>query len=100
MSAAGHPWERPLGVRPRGDGTVEARGWAPRAGRGALRHAGADHPLQDAGFGIREGIVPGGPGDDYLVVLDGEPRPDPMTRWQPEGLRGPSRGGRGTPRRA
>jgi maltooligosyltrehalose trehalohydrolase len=90
-SISDYPWERPLGVRPRGDGTVEARVWAPRAERVAIRIGGADHELADAGFGIREGTVPGGPGDDYRFVLDGEALPDPMSRWQPEGLRGPSR---------
>jgi maltooligosyltrehalose trehalohydrolase len=30
-------------------------------------------------------------GDDYLVVVDGEEWPDPCSRWQPEGVRGPSR---------
>jgi len=78
-------------VRPRGDGTVEARVWAPRADRVAIRIGGADHPLGDAGFGVRHGVVPGSPGDDYVFVLDGKPFPDPLSRWQPEGLRGPSR---------
>jgi maltooligosyltrehalose trehalohydrolase len=86
------PWEQPLGVRPHGDGTVEARVWAPRAERVAIRIGGADHALGDAGYGIREGVVPGRPGDDYGFVLDGsEVHPDPLSRWQPEGLRGPSR---------
>src|SRR3712207_7380445 len=32
------------------------------------------------------------PGDDYWFALNGtEVLPDPCTRWQPEGLRGPSR---------
>ncbi len=31
------------------------------------------------------------PADDYRFVLDGEPVPDPCSRFQPEGLRGPSR---------
>jgi maltooligosyltrehalose trehalohydrolase len=86
-----YPWERPLGVRPLGDGTLEARVWAPRAERVAIRIGGADHELADAGFGVREGTVPGRAGDDYRFVLDGEALPDPMSRWQPEGLRGPSR---------
>ena len=30
-------------------------------------------------------------GDDYEFVLDGTPLPDPCSRWQPHGLRGPSR---------
>ena len=94
MPASDHcPWDRPLGVRPRGDGTLEARVWAPRARRGvAVRTGGTDHALTDAGYGVYEGAVPGGPGDDYQLVLDGTTvLPDPMSRWQPEGLRGPSR---------
>ena len=86
-----YPGDRPLGVRARGDGTVEARVWAPRAERVAIRIGGADRPLTDAGYGIREGVVPGAAGDDYWFVLDGDPLPDPCSRWQPEGLRGPSR---------
>jgi maltooligosyltrehalose trehalohydrolase len=41
--------------------------------------------------------LPGAPGDDYRFVLRppaggrARPLPDPCSRWQPEGLRGPSR---------
>jgi maltooligosyltrehalose trehalohydrolase len=86
-----YPWERPLGVRPRGDGTLDVRIWAPRAERIAIRVQETEHDLADAGFGVRAGTVPGGPGDAYVFVLDGTPLPDPHSRWQPEGLRGPSR---------
>jgi maltooligosyltrehalose trehalohydrolase len=91
VTRAEFPWERPLGVRPRSDGTVEARVWAPRAERVAIRIGDAVHPLDDAGYGVREALVSGGAGDDYEFLLDGEGFPDPMSRWQPEGLRGPSR---------
>src|SRR5262249_39807248 len=30
-------------------------------------------------------------GDDYWFLLDGQRVPDPCSRWQPDGLRGPSR---------
>jgi maltooligosyltrehalose trehalohydrolase len=87
-----YPWDRPLGVRPHSSGDLEARVWAPRADRVSLRIGGHDHELLDAGHGIFQGIVPGAPGDDYWFALDGtEVLPDPCTRWQPEGLRGPSR---------
>jgi maltooligosyltrehalose trehalohydrolase len=86
-----YPWDRPLGAFPRSDGTVEVRVWAPRADAVAVRIGGADHPLEPIGHGIREAVVPGAVGDDYVFVLDGEPLPDPCSRWQPEGLRGPSR---------
>jgi maltooligosyltrehalose trehalohydrolase len=48
--------------------------------------------MADAGDGMREAVVDAaGPGDDYWFVLDGQAWPDPCTRWQPEGMRGPSR---------
>ena len=86
-----YPWDRPLGAFPRSDGTVEVRVWAPRADTLSVRIGGADHPLEEVGHGIREALVPGSAGDDYWFVVDGEPLPDPCSRWQPEGLRGPSR---------
>jgi len=83
--------QRPLGARPGPDGTTFCV-WAPGAAEVAVRVGGADHPLADAGGGVREARVPGaGHGDDYWFVLDGTPWPDPATRWQPEGMRGPSR---------
>jgi maltooligosyltrehalose trehalohydrolase len=86
------PWDRTLGVVPLDGGRVQARVWAPRAERVAIRIGGRDHDLPDAGFGVCEAIVPGAAGDDYQFVLgDSEVLPDPCTRWQPEALRGPSR---------
>jgi maltooligosyltrehalose trehalohydrolase len=85
------PFERPLGARPVGDDLVEFRVWAPNAERVAVRVRGADHDLEDEGLGVCSAQVPAAHGDDYLLVADGTPHPDPATRWQPEGLRGPSR---------
>jgi maltooligosyltrehalose trehalohydrolase len=85
-----YPWERTLGAVPR-EGGVEVRVWAPRADSVEVRIGGVEHALADAGYGVREGVVPGAAGDDYEIVLDGEPYPDPCSRWQPQGLRGPSR---------
>ena len=85
------PFERPLGARPAGDGLVEIRVWAPHAAHVAVRVGGADHELADEGLGVRAGVVPAAHGDDYLLVADGAPLPDPCSRWQPDGLRGPSR---------
>jgi maltooligosyltrehalose trehalohydrolase len=85
------PLHRPLGATVRDHG-VEFRAWAPRAERVAVRVGGADHPLADAGWGVREGVVAGAAGgDDYRFVLDGTAWPDPATRWQPDGMRGASR---------
>jgi maltooligosyltrehalose trehalohydrolase len=85
------PFERPLGAHPDGDGRFTFRCWAPRPDDVRVQVAGSQHPLEDAGFGVHEATVPARAGDDYAFVLDGEPLPDPATRWQPEGLRGPSR---------
>jgi maltooligosyltrehalose trehalohydrolase len=85
------PFERPLGARPLGDGRTAVRVWAPNAGAVAVRVGGEDLPLGDEGLGVRAGVVPAAHGDDYWLVADGTAYPDPCSRWQPEGLRGPSR---------
>jgi maltooligosyltrehalose trehalohydrolase len=89
--AADYPWERPLGARPLPDGQVQFRVWAPRPERVMLRHAGNDVELDEAGFGVYEAAPSGAAGDDYWLVVDGVELPDPCSRWQPHGLRGPSR---------
>jgi maltooligosyltrehalose trehalohydrolase len=87
-----YPWERRLGATPIGGGLVEFRVWAPNAERVAVRIAGRDHDLPEEGEGIHAARVAAAHGDDYGYVLDGrDPLPDPASRWQPEGLRGPSR---------
>src|SRR3954453_12004985 len=91
MSAAEYPWERALGAVPGGDGTVEFRVWAPHPERVDVRVGGADHALSPEGHGIRSARVQAKAGDDYVFVVDGRELPDPASRWQPEGLRGPSR---------
>ena len=88
---AEYPWERPFGARPGADGTTEFRVWAPRAESLALRVGGRDVGLDDAGYGVREVTTEAAGGDDYAFVVDGNELPDPCTRWQPGGLRGPSR---------
>ena len=88
---AEYPWERPFGARPGADGTTEFRVWAPRAESLALRVGGRDVGLADAGYGVREVTTEAAGGDDYAFVVDGNELPDPCTRWQPGGLRGPSR---------
>jgi maltooligosyltrehalose trehalohydrolase len=88
--AADLPFERPLGARP-GVETTEFRVWAPRPERIVLRAGGRDHELADAGLGVREAELPIAAGEDYAYVIDGVEIPDPASRWQPGGLRGPSR---------
>src|SRR3954467_9834536 len=91
MAGAEYPWERSLGAVPGGDGTVEFRVWAPHPERVDVRVRGGDHELRAEGFGVRSARVQAAAGDDYVYVLDGRELPDPSSRWQPEGLRGPSR---------
>jgi maltooligosyltrehalose trehalohydrolase len=91
FGAAEYPWERPLGAWPRGDGSTEFRVWAPRAESISLRVSGRDVALVEVGYGVYEATAPAQPGEDYVYVLDGETYPDPASRWQPEGIRGPSR---------
>jgi maltooligosyltrehalose trehalohydrolase len=82
-----------LGARPGGDGSAEFRVWAPRASSISLIVAEAELELEDAGYGVYETVAPASPGTDYWFVLDGDRLPDPGSRWQPAGLRGPSRVG-------
>ncbi|MGI8429224.1 MAG: malto-oligosyltrehalose trehalohydrolase [Solirubrobacteraceae bacterium] len=86
-----YPWERPLGARPLREGEVEFRVWAPRAGSISLSLRDRDLDLHDAGYGVYEVVAPAHAGDDYWFVVDGRRLPDPCSRWQPHGLRGPSR---------
>jgi maltooligosyltrehalose trehalohydrolase len=83
-----HP---PLGALPF-DGRVGFRVWAPNAGAVALRTGGSDHPLERGEDGLWEADLDVPVGADYLYVLDEERAwPDPCSRFQPEGVRGPSR---------
>ena len=86
-----YPFLRRLGAFPLRTGRTEFRVWAPNPEEIVLRTGGADHPLQHVGYGIYEAVVDAAAGDDYEFVLDGTALPDPCSRWQPEGLRGPSR---------
>ena len=68
--------------------------WAPIHDRVRLRTLGADHEMSRSGDGLWRATVPGaGPGTDYAFLLgdDDTPLPDPRSRWQPEGVHGPSR---------
>ncbi|MGE5689824.1 MAG: alpha-amylase family glycosyl hydrolase [Pseudomonadota bacterium] len=83
---------RPFGAVPSEDGLVSFRVWAPNAAHVAVRLSDDEHALEPVGDGVHETHVAARPGDDYRYVLDGgEPLPDPWSRWQPEGILGPSR---------
>src|SRR4051812_45820328 len=90
MPTATYPWERPLGAQPTKPGRTGFRVWAPRAQRVALELDGRERGLEDAGYGVYEAEVDAPAGARYRFVVDGTPLPDPASRSQPEGLRGPS----------
>ena len=85
------PFERRLGAFPLGDGHAGFRVWAPLPERVVLRVGGVEHALEPVGYGVYEAVVEAAPGTDYEYLLDGHALPDPYSRWQPEGIRGPSR---------
>src|SRR3954452_9163587 len=90
MSSSPLPWERPLGAVPLGDGTVRFRVFS-------LDHeprpvvVDAEDGVESEGHGPWVATAPAAAGDDYAYIIDGARLPDPHTRLQPEGLRGPSR---------
>ncbi len=91
MPSDRQPWERRLGAHPAGPGRFDVRVWAPDAESAFVRLGDVDLPLAPVGGGVFEAEVEAAAGDDYWIVLDGTAWPDPASRWQPDGLRGPSR---------
>ncbi len=77
---------RRLGAVPCGDGAADLCVWAPHAQAVSVR-SGEEVALDREG----ECWVGTFSGDDYRLVVDGEARPDPCSRWQPDGVAGPSR---------
>ncbi len=94
------PWQLDLGARPVGPDAVRFRVWAPKVTRMAVRLLGPDGqplprepvPLVPAGDGYHEGTVSDArAGLCYRYRLDdGLERPDPASRFQPQGVHGPS----------
>jgi len=89
------PWKLQFGARPLGRGQVEFRVWAPLASRlevELLDGGGRVVPLVanvDDVFSARTRCAVGA---DYWYCIDGIcRRPDPVSRWQPHGVHGPSR---------
>jgi len=77
-----------LGATPLGDGVVEFRVWAPNARSVSV----LGQELERADDGIFSGRARAAPEDDYRYLLDdARGWPDPCSRAQPDGVRGPSR---------
>ena len=91
-----------LGAVPASDGTFRFRVWAPDADLVTVRTSAAagtlragdreacDVALDRESRGYHEGQAPARPGDLYRFVIHDEALPDPASRWQPEGVHGPS----------
>lgn len=91
-------WSLDLGATCLGSSRVRFRVWAPRAKAVSVRIWNRDRavtPLAPSDNGYFEGILDGlGAGARYRYVLDNPDtvieRPDPASRFQPEGVHGPS----------
>ena len=80
-----------LGAVPDRDGTTAFTVWAPAARAVAVRLGGESHELERDGelFAATLRVTPG---EEYVYVLDGgRGLPDPCSRFQPQGIHGPSR---------
>jgi maltooligosyltrehalose trehalohydrolase len=76
-----------LGALPFADGRTRFRVWAPEAESVSVR----GRPLEPGENGVWEAELDMAAGTDYVYELDGGEWPDPCSRFQPQGLRGPSR---------
>ncbi|BCA56362.1 Malto-oligosyltrehalose trehalohydrolase [Nitrospira sp. KM1] len=88
-------WALDIGANQVGDNATRFRVWAPKANRVAVKIE-ADHrqvvPMTADGQGHHEALVQGvTTGSRYRYVLDGSlERPDPVSRFQPDGVHGTS----------
>jgi maltooligosyltrehalose trehalohydrolase len=87
-------WKLERGAEFLPDGTVRFSVWAPRVNRLAVRFLSPSWTVQMDRHpnGLHTVIVQAlKPGRRYYYILDNEhPRPDPVSRFQPEGVHGPS----------
>jgi len=76
------------GARALPNGQAEYRIWAPKARQMAVKVGGRAHLMQPEKGGFFTTEAPAG---DYLFAFEGAELPDPASRHQPRGTRGPSR---------
>lgn len=91
----GIAWQMDFGARMLEADRVRFKVWAPFANTVAVELVGQDRtaiPMQPASQGYFEVTVEGvGPCAPYRYLLDGnKSRPDPTSRFQPQGVHGPS----------
>lgn len=90
-----HDWSLDIGANRTGLDLTRFRVWAPRASSVAIRFLDGDPhtvPMQSEGDGYFQAAVAGvAAGTRYRYLLDGTmERPDPASRFQPDGVHGPS----------
>ena len=87
-----HPGSSWLGAVACADGRTRFRLWAPDARQVRLEVEGqGPQPMTRREDGSFDTVLPLPPGTRYRYrVDDAEPVPDPASRWQPEGVHGPS----------
>jgi malto-oligosyltrehalose trehalohydrolase len=83
-----------LGATPTSNNSTRFCVWSPRSRQVQLQLVGQDNPIamEKSAGGYHQTTVDGiGPGDRYYYRFDElPPRPDPASRYQPEGVHGPS----------
>ncbi len=82
-----------LGARVVAPGRCEFRVWSPKRERVELRIVAPDKktiPMRKNAGGYHEAVADVREGARYYYVLDGIQRPDPASRFQPEGVHGAS----------
>lgn len=93
-----HLWKATLGATRHEDGRCQFRVWAPFAKKvevhllgEAPEESGHYIPMQRDDFGYYQVLTEVAPGQKYMYRLDdGQEFPDPVSRFQPEGVFGPS----------
>lgn len=90
-------WYLNFGANYLDNDTIQFKAWAPKASELSVITEGkekAQYPMQMLGDGIFEVTLSTPlPSDDYFFRINGDKKmyPDPVSRWQPSGVHGPSR---------
>jgi maltooligosyltrehalose trehalohydrolase len=79
-----------LGARLLTNGRCEFRAWAPQRENVGVRIGSHTFPMQKTADGYHEATLNARAGTRYFYILDDVARPDPASRFQPEGVHGPS----------
>ena len=79
-----------LGATPLGDGTTEFLVWAPRPDRVELVLEDRRIETEELDRGYRRAVIDVGPGTTYRFADGSQELADPASRFQPDGVHGPS----------